>query len=366
VVIAGLGVVVLVGVLVLVWYWRRRRRRSHLFRAALADRDAVSILMHPNPDPDAMASAVAVAHLADHVDTGTQLQYPGKIQHQENRAFETVLDLDLERIESSEDLAGEAIVLVDHNEARGFAGAGSVKPYAVVDHHPGGGTGAQFTDVRTEYGACATILAEYFEELGATVSGDDTGGTPGELTVPGYLATALIYGIQSDTNRLIAGVSTAEFDACRYLYAGIDRELIDRIANPNVSPEVLEIKARAIRNRRVDHPIAVSNVERVKNADAIPQAADELIALEGVTTVVVYGFHDGTMYLSGRSRDDRIHMGKSLKATFEGLPMASAGGHARMGGGQVAVEHVEGRGPSEGMDREEFERKLFDALRGNL
>jgi len=100
--------------------------------------------------------------------------------------------------------------------------------------------------------------------------------------------------------------------------------------------------------------------------DAIPQAADELTSLEGVTAVVVYGEHEGTLHLSGRSRDDRVHMGEALRAVVGDIPMANAGGHARMGGGQVSVEHMQGIGPSDGISRREFTDRLFGALDGDV
>jgi hypothetical protein len=46
--------------------------------------------------------------------------------------------------------------------------------------------------------------------------------------------------------------------------------------------------------------------------------------------------------------------------------MAGAGGHARMGGGQLSIEHMNGIGPSEGMDRREFQDRLFDAMVGDI
>lgn len=338
------------------------------FRKVLGRQEEVAVLMHPNPDPDAMSAALGVTAIADHVDTGTTLHHPGQIRHQENRAFETVLDLDFDRIESAAELPDAPIVLVDHNEPRGFSGSGSVDPIAIVDHHPGSGTGSVFTDVRTENGACASIFAEYFEEMGwETVDHErvdklaDTDGV-----VPSEVATGLLYGIQSDTKSLTKGCSTAEFEASAYLYPGVDEDRLDRIANPEVDAEVLDVKATAITRRRVRSAFAVSDVGTVSNVDAIPQAADELLRLEGVTAVVVFGDNDGTIHLSGRSRDDRIHMGKTLRAVVEDVPMAGAGGHARMGGGQLSIEHMEGIGPSEGLSRDQFETRLFEAMAGEL
>ncbi|WP_225333598.1 DHH family phosphoesterase [Halomicrobium urmianum] len=365
---------VVVGAIVLLlglWWTvdRLRTPPARRLEQVLQSRDAVAVLMHPNPDPDAMSSALAVGEMAQRAGTDATLQYPGQIRHQENRAFQTVLDLDFDRIESVEELASDDVVLVDHNEPRGFPGAEGIDPVAVVDHHPGSGEGDDFTDVRTDYGACATIFAEYFDSLGWEFADPDVetdGGEGAGESVAPSVATGLLYGIQSDTKQLTKGCTAAEFRAAEYLYDGIDEDTLDRIANPQVDEEVLDVKARAITRREVRNAFAVSDVGEVSNADAIPQAADELTRLEGVTAVVVLGEREGQLHLSGRSRDDRVHMGKALEAAVEDIPMASAGGHARMGGGQVSIEHMEGIGPSEGVPREEFKRRLFDAMTGDV
>ncbi len=332
-------------------------------KRALGKLDQVVVLMHPNPDPDAMAAAVGVARLAELADTEPILQFPGQIRHQENRAFRTVLDLDLEPIESAMELGAQQVVLVDHNEARGFEGADRITPYAVVDHHPGDGTGSAFTDVRPDYGASASIVAEYFRQVGARPARDDPEVGMLDTTV----ATALLYGILADTAHLTRGCTRAEFDAAAFLYPAVDEDALDRIANPQVDQEILDVISRAIADREVNPPYAVSDVGDLSNLDAIPQAADELLTLEGVTAVVVIGEKDGMLHLSGRSRDDRVHMGNVLQTVVEELPAAEAGGHARMGGGQIPLEEmVEGEGSSEGVTREELHGRLFDALVGDV
>ncbi len=361
--VLSLLVLVVVGLVLGGWWairWFRRPPGVRLQRV-LANHDDVTVLMHPNPDPDAMSCAMGVAAIADSVGTEATLQFSGEIRHQENRAFRTVLDLDLESVEASSQLASDAVVLVDHNTPRGFTGAQTVEPVAVVDHHPGNGAGTKFTDVRTDYGAASTIIVEYLDDIGATMADED--GTS-DFEISPELATGLLYGIQSDTNHLTNGCSRAEFDACAALFEGIDEDLLDRIANPQVSDDVLQVKATAITQKRVEGPFAVCDVGEIGNVDAIPQAADELMHLEGVTAVVVYGENDGTLHLSGRSRDDRVHMGETLRHAISDIPMASAGGHARMGGGQLSVDHMRGIGPSDGISREEFEERLFAALAG--
>jgi nanoRNase/pAp phosphatase (c-di-AMP/oligoRNAs hydrolase) len=366
-VVAGVAVVLVVllavGAVALRRYLRPTGER---FADLVGGFEEVTVLMHPNPDPDAMSCALAVKHLAESGDTEATLQYPGQIRHQENRAFETVLDASFERIDSASDLDDGEVVLVDHNEPRGFSGAERVDPVAVVDHHPGGGEGREFTDVRTDNGSCASIFAEYFRETDWEPADPEENGEAEEGELSPAVATGLLYGIQSDTNQLTKGCSPAEFDAARYLYPGVDEDHLDRIANPEVDAEVLDVKATAITEREVRNAFAVSDVGTVSNVDAIPQAADELLRLEGVTAVVVLGDKDGQIHLSGRSRDDRVHMGKALSAVVEDVPMGGAGGHARMGGGQLSIEHMNGLGPGDGLTREQFHERLFEAMSGEL
>ncbi|MDG5817583.1 bifunctional oligoribonuclease/PAP phosphatase NrnA [Natronococcus sp. A-GB7] len=362
--VLSLLVVAVGGVAVGIWWlvrWLRRPPGVRL-RNLLESHDEVAVLLHPNPDPDAMACAMGVAEIASSADTDATLQFPGEIRHQENRAFRTVLGLELDRIEAASELAAEAVVLVDHNTPRGFTGAQVVEPVAVVDHHPGNGTGTEFTDVRSDYGSASTIVATYFEELDVSPDDDGTEDGPSLSTA---LATGLLYGIQSDTNHLTRGCSWAEFEACGYLYSGIDEDLLDRIANPQVSDDVLKTKARAITDRRIEGSFAVCDVGSVTNVDAISQAADELLQLEGVTAVAVYGEYDGTIHVSGRSRDDRVHMGETLRHAVSDVPMANAGGHARMGGGQIPVDYLEAIETEDGRGRAVFDDRLFSAMSGS-
>ena len=339
------------------------------FRRLLADRDEIVVLMHPNPDPDAMAAAVGVASLAKQVDVEATVQFPGQIRHQENRAFRTVLDLELDRIGHVSDLAAEFVVLVDHNEPRGFGGADGVLPAAVVDHHPGDGTGEHFTDVRTDYGATASIVAEYFKENDAIPVPPDkhASETGGDFTLSTEAATGLLYGILSDTKNLTVGASESDFAAAGYVYPGVDQDRLDRIANPAVDAEVLEVKARAIAGRQVEGSFAVADVGGVNNVDAIPQAADELIQLEGISAVVVLGERDETVHLSGRSRDDRVHMGNALESVLEEFKHGGGGGHARMGGGTVEpLTDPTGEEEVEPVDRNALCDGLFRAMAGDV
>jgi nanoRNase/pAp phosphatase (c-di-AMP/oligoRNAs hydrolase) len=345
---------VVVGTAVTVY---RRRDPANRFVRSLAAVDEVTVLMHPNPDPDAMASALGVRRLARSVGTAATVRYTGRIQHEENRAMRTVLGLEFSPFEDVSELDSENVVLVDHNEPRGFAGAGGLTPYAVVDHHPGSGVGTRFTDVRPGYGSCAAIVAEYLRARGW--ESDDAGDS---RTLGEDLATALLFGIRSDTTDFTRGCTEADFDAAAYVFPASDPEAMDHILNPPVDEEMLDVRARAVQYRERVGSFVCSFVGEVESVEALGQAADELLRLEGVTAVVVAGESDGTLHLSGRSTDGRIHVGEVLSDVVADIPMANAGGHARMGGGQLSVEHMRGLGPSTGVSVDGLRSRVFAAL----
>lgn len=349
-----LGVVMVALLLAAAIWWYFRPTAGDRFVDAISEHDRIAVLTHPNPDPDAMASALGVSALARAVDTEAQIQYPGQIRHPENRAFETVLDCEFDCIEGPEDIAAEAVVLVDHNEPRGFRGADDIVPHAVVDHHPGNGEGAVFTDVRTDRGSCASILTDYVRERGWSNRMDADG-----RSLTPTLATALLYGIQSDTTSFTRSCTHAEFEAAAYLFPAADSDSLDRIANPQIDSETLEIKARAITEREIEGSFLVSHVGTLSNLDALPVAAEELVRLEGVTAAVITGERDGELHVSGRSRDDRVHMGKAISTALDVVPGASAGGHARMGGGRIRL-------PDGRSELPELRSQFFAAMNGNL
>ncbi len=76
----------------------------------------------------------------------------------------------------------------------------------VIDHHPErGGYDTVIGDIRTSYGATSTILTEYVRAAG--------------IEVRPRLATALLYGIKSDTQLLGRETSRDDIRAFAFLHA---------------------------------------------------------------------------------------------------------------------------------------------------
>jgi nanoRNase/pAp phosphatase (c-di-AMP/oligoRNAs hydrolase) len=295
-----------------------------LFRVLREITGPLAVLTHDSPDPDAIASAVGLSRIARRVGVEAKPCYFGDISHQENRALVNLLGLELENLESPAAIEEfESIALVDHSRP----GVNNLLPAEtevdiVVDHHPPTGpvTG-RFVDLRVEVGATSTLITEYFDRLGIAPESD--------------VAGALLYGIRIDTKDFIREVGGADFEAAATLITQADSETLQKVETPSVSADVLELIAAAIRNRTSRGATLTSCVGRISNRDALAQASEQLLAMAGITTTLVYGFADGTVYLSGRARGADIDLGEVFRDAFNQI--GSAGGHADMAGAQLPL-----------------------------
>ncbi|WP_144900919.1 DHH family phosphoesterase [Halobellus captivus] len=299
-------------------------RLQRLFSALRRIDGRLAVVMHDNPDPDAIASALALVRIAAAVGIDADPCYFGEISHQENRALVNLLGLDLTELEDEEDIdAYGGVALVDHSRPGVNDGLSKeTEVDIVVDHHPPRApVEAHFVDLRREVGSTSTLLAEYLRRAGID---------PEES-----LATALLFGIRIDTNDFSREVSVVDFEAAAWLLTHADLSLLDRVESPSMTPAVVETLARAIRNRDVRGDALATNVGAITDRDALAQAADRLLNMEGIRISVVYGFKDGTVYVSGRARGTDVDLGETLRDALDAI--GSAGGHADMAGAQVPL-----------------------------
>ncbi|MFB1064132.1 DHH family phosphoesterase [Natrinema sp. H-ect4] len=284
----------------------------------------LAVVAHDNPDPDAIASAVALVGVAESVGVTADACYFGDISHQENRAMVNLLELDLRNMAPDDSLSEySAFALVDHSRP----GVNDQLPTdlnvdIVIDHHPPRGpVPGEFVDLREGAGATSTVLTEYVDRF--------------DLAFDPSTATALLYGIRVDTNDFTREVSPADFRAASTLSPHVDTSILRQIEQPSLEGETLETIARAIKNRIQRDSVAVASVGRIGDRDALPQAADQLLAMEGVETTLVFGFDDEMVFLSARSRANDVDLGETLRDGFNRI--GSAGGHADMAGAQLEI-----------------------------
>ncbi|OKY77972.1 MAG: nanoRNase/pAp phosphatase hydrolyzes c-di-AMP and oligoRNAs NrnA [Candidatus Methanohalarchaeum thermophilum] len=285
----------------------------------------LGILVHTNPDPDAIASAQALKKICENLNTEASIVYSGEIGHQENRAFVNVLEIELFSFEEVGGVEGfEKIALLDHSiPGQNNPLPEDFEPAIVIDHHEvdKDKVKANFVDIRSDVGSTSTIMTKYLQEL--------------DISIDTELATSLLFGIRTDTLNFKRNVHTADFTASNYLYHLSDQELLTKIETPAMDAETLNILGEAIKKRRIYSSYLISNIGKANEKDALPQAADYLLKLEGVSTVVVVGLINGMIHISARTEDVRVDIGEVIREAYEDI--GSAGGHARMAGAQIPV-----------------------------
>ncbi len=283
----------------------------------------LAIVVHDNPDPDAISSALALKTIATSFNVLADIIYHGEIGHQENKAFVNLLGIDLYRAEDVGFTGYENLALVDCS----VPGANNSLPpethvNIIIDHHPipDAEIDAEFIDIRPNVGAAATILTKYLQELNVDINSD--------------LATALLYGIRTDTLDFKRNTDSADLSAASYLYPLSDHDVLEQLERPSMSIETLDVLGEAINRRQVVGSYLLSNVGSIRNRDTLPQAADYLLNLEGISTSIVFGVTEEKIYISGRSNDIRVNLGDIMKHAFG---EDAGGGHATAAAAQIPL-----------------------------
>jgi nanoRNase/pAp phosphatase (c-di-AMP/oligoRNAs hydrolase) len=290
------------------------RKKVERIRSLFGEKRKVHILLQHDPDPDAIGSGLALRELLGRNRSTTPLVTFGEVTRPENLAMIRLLDIHIDRI-NYEDLYkdGARLALVDVQPPYFDRPLGNVD--LVVDHHPKRTNfKARFTDLRTDYGATSTIFTEYLRAAGMEPSQ--------------RLATALLYGIKTDTLFLERGSNLADLNAFTFLYPFANKAMIARIERPALPREDLEALGRALSRLRLDNGVAVIHMGEINREDVIPQMAEFCLQIEGVEWGVVSGLVKDKVVISVRNVGYVKSAGEIMKKLYDDI--GSAGGHRAM------------------------------------
>ena len=317
--------------------------------------DRLAILTNENPDPDSIASAVALGAIADHLDVDSDIFYLGDIGQQENRAFVNLLGITLRHLDLDADTLlsdHDTVILVDTDLAA--SDLFDINIDAVLDHEDAAlDDSIEFMDLRPNVSSTSTILTKYVQEFDISVS-EET-------------ATALLYGIRSETLDFKRDTTPADLTAAAYLYPFADHDTLEQVESPNMSPETLDVLAEAITNREVQGSHLVSNAGFVREPEVLGQAAKHLLDLEGIMTTAVFGVGENRIYLAARSKDIRVDIARVLSDAFE--ETGDVLGHSRQATVDIPLGIFTGIETSDetretllSLTEEAVKHKLFEAM----
>ncbi len=315
-------------------------------RTLLDPRDKVAIMLQPDPDPDGIAGGYALRAIMGRKRTTAPLVSFGEVQRPENRAMIEALGIEVRTITPDELEEFDGIVLVDvqPNVFGDDPPARLRSVDVVIDHHPERtGYDSVMKDIRPAYGATATILTEY---LRAT-----------NMEFNSRIATALLYGIKSDTQLLGRETSPQDMLSFAHLHASYSPALLRRIERPALPLDGLRALGKALSHAEVRNGIHILVLGRVRE-DVIPQVADMALQAEGAEWAVAAGIVGGDLVFSVRNVGYVRAAGEVVRAVVDGLGVG--GGHRSMAKGIIPLKAF--RGVYKKADRKTIQEALHEAF----
>ncbi|MBU7013926.1 MAG: DHH family phosphoesterase [Theionarchaea archaeon] len=313
-----------------------KKKRKDLLQKALQSGTTMAIIMHDNPDPDCISSALSLKLVAQNMGVTSDLYYGGQIGFLENKALVDLLELILvpPSPDSQPDFSRyDLTAFVDHSPWDYTSIARDINPDIVIDHHLFPDYQGKFVDVREDVGATSTILTEYLELFNIEI-------TP-------RLGTALFYGLLVDTNGFRRGISEQDIRALNFLQDKIDTEFLSQIERAGLArratpshetSDFLNVMGEAVKNMEVKDGVVFSFVGKVHYRDAVSNSADFLLKMQRLDVVIVYGIIGDILYVSARSWNEDLHMGKLLRKAFHQL--GRAGGHPMSAGAAIPLSRL--------------------------
>lgn len=321
------------------------KKYLELLREAVGTSQKVLLLPHNDPDPDAIASAVALRHLlAEMLGVESHIAYRGIIGRAENKALVEYLDHPLRRLSGADLLQPQPIGLLDTQPGAGNnALPAGRKAAIVIDHHPWRDetSGAAFYDVRPTLGSTSTILTEYLQAA--------------EMEPPPAVATALFYGIKTDTLGLVRGAGPQDRAAYFYLQPRIEVDALVEIERAQVPAEYFHRMDATLHTARIYEDVVISYAGHMRRPDLAAEMADLLLRLQGMEWALCMGVYKDVMIVAVRSRARRGGAGKLAQVIVD--REGTAGGHGTMASGQI---------PLHGVDPEQVAQQLIQRALSHL
>jgi nanoRNase/pAp phosphatase (c-di-AMP/oligoRNAs hydrolase) len=257
--------------------------------------------------------------------------YGGIVGRAENRALVKVLKLPVVPLSRVSVGDYDLIAMVDTQPEQGNHSLPAEHfPDVVIDHHPERPETrlAVVADVGREAGATSTVVTEYLRASGREIPAD--------------IATALFYGIKSDTRDLERETTPEDVAAYLWLFPKIDPQALAHIERPRLPEAYFRLFHTGVEKARIHGESVVCDLGPVYFPDLVAEVADRFLSMGDVRWSVAVGEYRRNLYFSVRTRDRRKNAGKIVREVVESRG-GTAGGHGSMAGARLPLR---GLGPA--------------------
>jgi len=297
-----------------------------LKKSVLPSRSAL-IITHDYPDPDSLAAAYGLYKLLDHWGVEKiMISYGGFIGRAENRTMTQILGIDALPLPLIYTTDYEKLILVDTlpNRDNVSLPENSTVDF-VIDHHKHQPPAdAPFNhDIREDAGASAAIVAEYLQMENLEIDPD--------------LATALFYGIKTDTRSLSTKISHNLKKIYQDLFEIIDHKKLSKIENPDLDSNYFQVLHTSIEALITIENLGYAHIGPVSTPDFVAEMADLFSRIKSTEWTICSGFCNSSLYFSIRSKN----RGKANKVAGKiGKNLGGhGGGHEYAAAGRIPLEN---------------------------
>lgn len=299
------------------------KERLAQFRELFDKEDSVLIVIAA--DPDSLASALAVKSILRYRVRKMTVVYPNEIRRLSNLAMVDLLKIKATRVKSIDQDEYDKFVIVDSQPSH-HPLFKEIQFDAVIDHHPiSGDWEAQFVDVRSNYGAVASMMVEYLRAA--------------EIKPSVAIATALFYAIKVDTRNFEKTSKLADAISFRYLFNIANKNLVRKIELSEMRLSELNYFKTAFDTMKVSNNRLYAHVGRVFSPDVLVIIADFFNRVHPVSWVFISGIHGERLVVIFRCDGYRKNAGRIATKAFGEI--GSAGGHREAARAEVPLKNLD-------------------------
>jgi len=292
--------------------------------AVLSPEDKVLIIIFP--DPDAIASAWALKRLLWRRVQTVTIAYIRETKRLDNLAMLKLLKINICSFSDIELSSFTKLAIVDSQPSH-FSELKDIFFHIIIDHHPlNGEVEGNFIDIVPECGATATLLTEYLRRA--------------RIKPSSALATALFYGIKTDTQNFAFRGTERDIKAFRYLFNYINHTIIRKIEGSEISLNNIPYFKKAFNVMQVNlaqHQIFIY-LGKITESDICVILADFFLKIAEISWSIVAGRYKNRLIIIFRSDGYRKHAGRLAERAFGHL--GQAGGHKEMARAEIPLNRL--------------------------
>ena len=283
-----------------------------------------------NADPDALAAAMALRRIMAHRAAEVGIAHVNEVKRPDNLAMMRFLRIPAVPFSPKLCEAYDHFAMVDSQPHHhpDFAG----RHYSIViDHHPtlpAHPCQAEYADIRPDYGSTSTMMAEYLRGLHIR---------PGKL-----LATALVYGIKTDTQSFERHFLEADVRAFSALTKHADMMLVRKIISSEYHRRWLKFFSKAFRKMRfIGARGLFVFMDSLESPDILVMLADFFTRVHGLSWNMLAAVVKGTVVVVFRGDGIGRNMGHMAAKLFGDI--GSAGGHRGAARAEIELAKLGGK-----------------------